>query len=136
MKPPPGQNHNLPPGRPPQMIMARFIRAVQRTLRLPPLQRSSKTLIHGLQLPSLQSHNATSKFIFQTRSYQNSFEILKSPFESNVLRILRNEIEYLTEDGPPNQVFPTPCLAQRNEGKEEKIAIFYFIIIIIILVVI
>ncbi|KAJ9702647.1 hypothetical protein PVL29_004401 [Vitis rotundifolia] len=85
------------------MIMARFIRAVQRTLRLPPLQHSTKTLIHGLQLPSLQSHNTTSKFRFQTRSYQNSFEILKSPFESNVLRILRNEIEYLTEDGPPNQ---------------------------------
>lgn len=107
-------------GHPPEIIMARFVGAVRRAIRLLPRQHSSETLIYGLRFPSLPSLFAASDFRFQTRTY-NSYEILKTPFDSNVLRILQNEIDYLAEDAYPTEVFLLiPCLVPRNEGKEMK----------------
>ncbi|XP_031279536.1 uncharacterized protein At2g39795, mitochondrial isoform X1 [Pistacia vera] len=85
--------------------MARFfIQSARKTL----LSSStvSKTLIHGLQrhhgTPSIQSRNAPSTFLFQSRYYATDL-ITKSPFEANILRILRNEIDYQSEYAPPHQ---------------------------------
>ncbi|KAK9280710.1 hypothetical protein L1049_014408 [Liquidambar formosana] len=93
--------------------MARLIRGIQKSPYLSSSSSSScKTLIYRLQChhhhhhhhhhhPSLQSQNAISSFLPQTRTY--SSETPKSPFESNIIRILRTEIQYQSEYAPPHQ---------------------------------
>uniref|UniRef100_A0A2N9HH68 Mitochondrial glycoprotein n=1 Tax=Fagus sylvatica TaxID=28930 RepID=A0A2N9HH68_FAGSY len=89
--------------------MARLIRSAQRTLRSSSLPFSSSNSntnpIHGLTHHnlSIQSRNAISPSLFQARPYASSNAITKSPFDSNILRILRTEIEYQSEYAPPNQ---------------------------------
>lgn len=79
--------------------MAGLIRfAAQRTL-FSSSSATSKALINGLHR---QSRNAISTFPFQSSPYSTE-TITKSPFEANILRILRNEIEYQIEYTPPHQ---------------------------------
>lgn len=85
--------------------MAGLIRfAAQRTL-FSSSSATSKALINGLHR---QSRNAISTFPFQSSPYSTE-TITKSPFEANILRILRNEIEYQIEYTPPHQVTTTTC---------------------------
>ncbi|KAB1204680.1 hypothetical protein CJ030_MR8G012752 [Morella rubra] len=81
--------------------MARFIGMVQRTFRS---SSAKTTLIRGLHRhdSSLQSPNAILTSYFQARPYSSN-PILKSPFEANILRVLRAEIEYQSEYAPPHQ---------------------------------
>lgn len=84
-------------------LMAGLIRsAAQRTL-FSSSSAISKALANGLQR---QSRNATSTFSFRSSPY-SSDTITKSPFEANILRILRNEIDYQIEYAPPHQVATT-----------------------------
>ncbi|KAA8521667.1 hypothetical protein F0562_012343 [Nyssa sinensis] len=83
--------------------MARFISSCRRSLL-----SSSKTLIHPLrqhqhQSLSRQTNRPISNFLAaQIRTFTSETP-QKSPFESNILRILRNEIEYQCEYAPPHQ---------------------------------
>ncbi|GLU01261.1 hypothetical protein SLE2022_185740 [Rubroshorea leprosula] len=74
--------------------MARLIRTAQRIL----LCNSSKSLLHG----GVGSPAVASTSFVQSRSYASEV-ISKSPFEANILRILRNEIQYQSEYAPPHQ---------------------------------
>ena len=52
-----------------------------------------------------RAHNV----LFQTLGYGNSRtyiaeSVTKSPFESNILQIIRNEMEFLADIAPPHQV--------------------------------
>ena len=53
--------------------------------------------------PIPRSRNAMSIFRVQTRSCAAE-SLPRSPFEANILRILRNEIEYQLEYAPPEPV--------------------------------
>ncbi|XP_062164448.1 uncharacterized protein At2g39795, mitochondrial [Alnus glutinosa] len=68
------------------------------------IRTAQRTLVHGLHRHdiSLQSRNAISAFLFQARLCASE-PIAKSPFEANILRILRTEIEYQSEYAPPHQ---------------------------------
>ncbi|KAJ4707807.1 putative Mitochondrial glycoprotein family protein [Melia azedarach] len=67
---------------------------------------SAQRIIHALQrhngTPYVHSRNATSAFLFPSRPYAAD-AITKSHFEANIIRILRNEIDYQTEYAPPYQ---------------------------------
>lgn len=69
------------------------------------IRNAQRTLIHGLHRHdiSLQSRNAISAFLFHAR-HCASEATAKSPFEANILRILRTEIEYQSDYAPPHQV--------------------------------
>lgn len=72
--------------------MSILIRTIQRAHRLKqnfPSRRVSNTLSQTLGFAN-RSHSTKS--------------VTKSPFETNILRILRNEIEYQAEYAPPHQV--------------------------------
>ncbi|KAK4718907.1 hypothetical protein R3W88_017245 [Solanum pinnatisectum] len=73
--------------------MAAFLRASRRSL----FSSCGILYSHGQQ-SSLHS----SKHIFQFSRSHASQAIQKSPFESNILRILRNEIEYQLDYAPPH----------------------------------
>lgn len=75
--------------------MAAFLRTSRRSL----LSSCAILYSHGQQ-SSLHS----SKRIFQFSRTHASQAIQKSPFESNILRILRNEIEYQLDYAPPHPV--------------------------------
>ncbi|XVE97357.1 hypothetical protein REPUB_Repub03eG0012700 [Reevesia pubescens] len=72
--------------------MARFIQTVQRTII-----SSSKTLTNGCP-----SRISTAASHLQFKPYATS-KTQNSPFKANILRILRNEIEYQHDYAPPNQ---------------------------------
>ncbi|KAG6649680.1 uncharacterized protein At2g39795, mitochondrial [Carya illinoinensis] len=78
--------------------MARFIRTAQRTLCYSS-SWSKATHIHHLYLRSLY---AISPSLFQARPYASE-SATKSPFEVNILRILRTEIQYQSEYAPPHK---------------------------------
>ncbi|XP_057959673.1 uncharacterized protein At2g39795, mitochondrial-like [Malania oleifera] len=92
--------------------MARLIRAFQRPYSLSSSSSSAKALFNALQQrqpqpqqqqrPFLRSQGTNSPFLLLTRTTHTS-EIPKSPFESNILRILRTEIRYQSEYAPPSQ---------------------------------
>lgn len=75
--------------------MAAFLRASRRSL----LSCCGILYSHGQQ-SSLNS----SKHIFQFSRSHASQAIQKSPFESNILRILRNDFEYQLDYAPPHPV--------------------------------
>ncbi|KAF8404257.1 hypothetical protein HHK36_009139 [Tetracentron sinense] len=79
--------------------MARLIRTARRTFL--PSSLSPQTLIQRLQLPSLQIDKPICNSLFQIRNYIS--DMRKSAFEGNILRILRNEIQYEYEYAPPKQ---------------------------------
>ncbi|KAH7574076.1 hypothetical protein JRO89_XS03G0248300 [Xanthoceras sorbifolium] len=88
--------------------MSRLIRYARRTI-LSSSSIFSKTQFHCLQChlshggtPSVQSRNATLAFLFRSRPYSTGV-ITKSPFEANILRILRSEIDYQSDYAPPHQ---------------------------------
>ena len=62
------------------------------------------TLIRTAQRTVLRSSFSSSSFLFQTTRPYSSDAITKSPFESNILRILRTEINYQFDYAPPHQV--------------------------------
>ncbi|KAA8541975.1 hypothetical protein F0562_023127 [Nyssa sinensis] len=70
----------------------RLIRTLRRAL-LFPLSSYTKTLV--IQQPSL---------LLKTRSYVS--DMRKSAFEGNILRLLRNEIQYELDRSPPKQPSP------------------------------
>ncbi|XP_028805892.1 uncharacterized protein At2g39795, mitochondrial [Neltuma alba] len=79
--------------------MARLLRVAQRKLYAfsPSIRTRTRELscrVHSLDVISASLH--------QTRPY-GAQAMAKSPFESNILRILRNEIEYQSEYAPPEQ---------------------------------
>ncbi|KAK3198314.1 hypothetical protein Dsin_021729 [Dipteronia sinensis] len=57
---------------------------------------------HSHKLPSVQSRIPTSAFLFWSRPYSTGV-ITKSPFEANILRILKSEIDYQSDYAPPHQ---------------------------------
>ncbi|XP_022731324.1 uncharacterized protein LOC111285915 isoform X2 [Durio zibethinus] len=73
--------------------MARFIRTAQRTI----VSSASKTLSNGNQ-----SRIATAASLIQFKRYATCKTHL-SPFKTNILRILSNEIEYQHDYAPPHQ---------------------------------
>nr|XP_016486926.1 PREDICTED: uncharacterized protein LOC107807121 isoform X3 [Nicotiana tabacum]XP_033515027.1 uncharacterized protein LOC104108036 isoform X3 [Nicotiana tomentosiformis] len=75
------------------MFMAAFLRASRKSL----LSFCGIQFSHG-QHSSLNC----SKFICQFSRTHASEATQKSPFESNILRILRNEIEYQSDYAPPH----------------------------------
>ncbi|KAK3211474.1 hypothetical protein Dsin_016180 [Dipteronia sinensis] len=87
--------------------MSRLIRSARRTI-LSSSSSFSKTQFQWLQchrshrIPSVQSRIGTSAFLFRTRPYSTDI-ITKSPFDSNILRILCSEIDYQSEYAPPHQ---------------------------------
>ncbi|KAJ7958531.1 putative Mitochondrial glycoprotein family protein [Quillaja saponaria] len=85
--------------------MARLIRTAQRAMLSSP-SCSIKTLTDGLPRRhrnfALRSTEAILTTNLQTRPYVTE-TVSKSPFEANILRILRNEIEYHSEYAPPQQ---------------------------------
>ncbi|KAK4600640.1 hypothetical protein RGQ29_010335 [Quercus rubra] len=60
------------------------------------------TLIRTAQRTLLRS-SSSSSFLFQPTRPYSSDAITKSPFESNILRILRTEINYQFDYAPPHQ---------------------------------
>ncbi|OVA00280.1 Mitochondrial glycoprotein [Macleaya cordata] len=67
---------------------------------------SSKTLTSRLQQPlCVQIQKPFSNSLLQTRTYIS--EMRKSAFEGNILRILRNEIQYESEYAPPKEPVTT-----------------------------
>ncbi|KAK6927604.1 Mitochondrial glycoprotein [Dillenia turbinata] len=83
--------------------MARFIQASKRSL----FSLTHKTLIQLFHYQDQNRHvlqsyvKPTSNFILQTRNHTSVAH--KSPCESNILRIIDNEIEYQSEYAPPTQ---------------------------------
>ncbi|KAL4335072.1 hypothetical protein GQ457_07G037590 [Hibiscus cannabinus] len=73
--------------------MARFIRSAQRTF----ISAASKTVTNGGQ-----SRIPSSASLLQFKTYATC-ETHKSPFTANIIRILRNEIEYQHDYAPPHQ---------------------------------
>ncbi|KAI9116842.1 hypothetical protein K1719_012208 [Acacia pycnantha] len=79
--------------------MARILRIAERKLYA--LSPSIRTRAHEV-LCCIHSFNVISTSLHQTRPY-GAQATAKSPFESNILRILRNEIEFQSEYAPPEQ---------------------------------
>lgn len=67
-----------------------------------------RTIQRAHRLKQTFSSPRISNVLSQTLGFSNSAHVAesvtKSPFESNILRILRNEIEYQAEYAPPHQV--------------------------------
>ncbi|KAK6912283.1 Mitochondrial glycoprotein [Dillenia turbinata] len=98
--------------------MARLLEAVRRTYVL--CLRSTKTLIQERPFVTLTktlpcNHNIN---VLQSRSYIS--EMRKSAFQSNILRLLRNEIEYEIERSPPQQPVPEfgPFMVDNRPGHQ------------------
>ncbi|XP_061363893.1 uncharacterized protein At2g39795, mitochondrial [Gastrolobium bilobum] len=80
--------------------MAGLIRTVQRTRRWKWNCSSPSSVVRTLRASNELSGNLD----FGIRAYAAEVEtVTKSPFESNILRILRNEMEYQLEYAPPQQ---------------------------------
>ncbi|KAL6985194.1 hypothetical protein U1Q18_018577 [Sarracenia purpurea var. burkii] len=78
--------------------MYRFVEASRRSLISPFINQMSQ-----FQQFSRQPNRLIPNFLAHTRAYMSTTAHEKSPFESNVLRILRNEIQYQSEYAPPHQ---------------------------------
>ncbi|XP_027333325.1 uncharacterized protein At2g39795, mitochondrial [Abrus precatorius] len=80
--------------------MAGLIRTVQRAHRWKRNCSSSCSLVKPLRVRNAFSHTSG----FGTTTYAEEPQtVTKSPFDSNILRILGNEIEYQSEYAPPYQ---------------------------------
>lgn len=91
----------------PSSSMERVTRSLRRTLvQLLHHQR------HGLSSAQLATSNiCTQNPLFRSRrSYSYVSEMRQSAFEGNILRLLRNEIQYELEHAPPKQVCSFPVL--------------------------
>lgn len=86
--------------------MSIILRTIQRAHRLKPKFSSPCSVIRGSG--------------FGNRSYVAE-AVTKSPFESNVLRILRNEIEYQVDSAPPHQV---PTLFYKKKSNQYTVIRF------------
>ncbi|KAK6915118.1 Mitochondrial glycoprotein [Dillenia turbinata] len=98
--------------------MARLLQAVRRTGALCPC--STEALIQERHLVALSrtlplNHNVN---VLQSRSYIS--EMRKSAFQSHILRLLRNEIDYEIELSPPQQPVPVfgPFMVDNRPGHQ------------------
>ncbi|TQD97774.1 hypothetical protein C1H46_016640 [Malus baccata] len=82
--------------------MARLIRTARTAL--PFFSRcASKTLVNAVERhPNPPLRNAISASLFHSRHYASE-AFSQSPMEANILRIIRNEVEYQSEYAPPQQ---------------------------------
>ncbi|KMT19021.1 hypothetical protein BVRB_2g031170 [Beta vulgaris subsp. vulgaris] len=62
----------------------------------------SSNLSHRLRLPLLQTFRFTPESPTQIRTHFSESKV-RSPFDSNIIRILRNEVEYQNEYAPPHE---------------------------------
>ncbi|XP_052210826.1 uncharacterized protein At2g39795, mitochondrial [Diospyros lotus] len=81
--------------------MAQAIRAARRSILFP-----SRALMDRLQQQQFsgQPNGFIPNFLAQNRTRMSTQTAQKSPFESILLRVLRNEIQYHSEYAPPHQL--------------------------------
>ncbi|XP_058203371.1 uncharacterized protein At2g39795, mitochondrial-like [Rhododendron vialii] len=84
--------------------MAGLVQASRRSL-LSPFRTLKLHLLHPNQQFSRQPYRPIPYFLTQTQTttHLSTAALRKSPFESNILRILRNEIQYQSDYAPPHQ---------------------------------
>lgn len=89
--------------------MAGLVQASRRSL-LSPFKTLKLHLLHPNQQFSWQPNRPIPNFLTQTQTttHLSTAALEKSPFESNILRILRNEIQYQSDYAPPHQVTNLP----------------------------
>ena len=85
--------------------MARLLRASQNAIRLSSSSSSSSFRIQFLSFLHQSSLPLNSRKVTST-SAEVSETVPKSPIEANIVRVLRNEIQYQSEYAPTHQVWP------------------------------
>ncbi|KAI7989799.1 Uncharacterized protein LOK49_LG13G02728 [Camellia lanceoleosa] len=78
--------------------MARFLQASRRSLLSSCRTLMPQFLQHQF---SRQPNRHIPNFLAQSRTQMSTGTLQKSPFDSNIIRILRNEIQYQSEYAPP-----------------------------------
>lgn len=78
---------------------------ISRKCRLPSSFSLSGNLTHRKWLPLLRPLRCFQESPTQFRAHSSETTKVRSPFDSNIIRILRTEVEYQSEYAPPEEVF-------------------------------